>query len=87
MSPFPFGGFHERCVRGAVVVYTESAWLYEPRRGESWFGAIYGGPLLCVPGQSIDGVYCSKVIVKQTPCARDFMEEESWKRPQPNPLC
>lgn len=57
-------------------------------RGESWFGAIYGWPLSCVPGQSIDGIYdCLKVIVKQAPCARDLMEEESWKRPQPNPLC
>ena len=28
-----------------------------------------------------------RVIVKQTPCARDFMEKEPWKRPQPNPLC
>lgn len=42
-----------------------------PGRGESWFGAISGGPLICVLGQSIDGIYdCQKrVIVKQTPCA------------------
>lgn len=32
-----------------------------PDRGESWFGAISGGPLIRVLGQSIDGIYdCQK---------------------------
>lgn len=56
---------------------TAEGWLNEPRQRESWFGAHFWRPLICVLGQSIDGIYdCQKrVIVKQTPCARDL-----WRR-------